>query len=265
MTTEWQTVIRNTSNCRSVIGTLTPTVYLWAIQSLGMDGRTAYTKNCALSQPIRPVSIGGFASARCVALHCRVYLQDAQLTLRTSKFSKRFRCSNQVLTFMWMYVCPVLQKLYKNVMIYIFMIVDVLFNAYTSRYVAVGNTEIRNTQAFWETTELSTTTTSFVCAVFSRYGLGRYLWNGDWFDLICLFTSYPKHKSAIQKPQGWSALLEHTTTPPWSFWLYCRVACLPGNPAWWDASACHFISWKWWCLYLMSQEMMSVFCFFVIC
>ena len=172
MTTEWQTVIRNTSNCRSVIGTLTPTVYLWAIQSLGMDGRTAYTKNCALSQPIRPVSIGGFASACCVALHCRVYLQDAQLTLLKCK------CSNQVFTFMWMYVCPVLQKLYKNVMIYIyiyiyiFMIVDVLFDAYTSRYVAVGNTEIRNTQAFWETTELGKQTNQ---SPFQRYLPNPYL------------------------------------------------------------------------------------------
>lgn len=265
MTTEWQTVIKNTSNCRSVIGTLTPTVYLWAIPSLGMDGRTAYTKNCALSHSTHSTCVHRrfcLRSLRCLALSCSSSRCSADTaTLRTSKFSKRFRCSNQVLTFMWMYVCPVLQKLYKNVMIYIFMIVDILFNAYTSRYVAVGNTEIRNTQAFWETTELSTTTTSFVCTVFSRYGLGRYRWNGDWF--VCL-----PHIQSTNLPfgfQGWSALLEHTTTPPWSFWLYCRVACLPGNPAWWDASACHFISWKWWCLYLMSQEMMSVFCFFVIC
>lgn len=149
-------------------------------------------------RPIRPVSIGGFASARCVALHCGVYLQDAQLTLLKCK------CSNQVFTFMWMYVCPVLQRLYKNVMIYlyiyiyIFMIVDVLFNAYTSRYVAVGNTEIRNTQAFWETTELSTTTTSFVCTVFFKVWIGKVPLK---WRLICLFTSYPKHKSAIRIPR----------------------------------------------------------------
>ena len=156
----------------------------------------AYTKNVPFPiRPNRPVSIGGFASARCVALHCRVYLQDAQLTLLKCK------CSNARLH-LHVNVCvsctsKIIQEC-NDIYIYIFMIVDVLFNAYTSRYVAVGNTEIRNTQAIWETTELSTTTTSFVCTVFFKVWIGKVPLK---WRLICLFTSYPKHKSAIRIPR----------------------------------------------------------------
>ena len=62
--------------------------------------------------------------------------------------------------------------IYLYIYIYIFMIVDVLFDAYTSRYVAVGNTEIRNTQAFWETTELGKQTNQ---SPFQRYLPNPYL------------------------------------------------------------------------------------------
>lgn len=198
MTTEWQTVIRNTSNCRSVIGTLTPTVYLWAIQSLGMDGRTAHTKNCALSHSTHSTCVHRrfcLRSLRCLALWCLSSRCSAD-TAQMQVFQPSLHLHVNVCVSCTSKIIQECNDIY--LYIYIFMIVDVLFNAYTSRYVAVGNTEIRNTQAFWETTELSTTTTSFVCTVFFKVWIGKVPLK---WRLICLFTSYPKHKSAIRIPR----------------------------------------------------------------
>lgn len=77
------------------------------------------------------------------------------------------------------------------------MIVDILFHAYTSRYVALGNTEIRKHPGVLGNNWTKYNYNVLCLHRFFKVWIGMYHWNGDWF--VCL--PHPKHKSAIRIPR----------------------------------------------------------------